>query len=181
MSAMWPTVAGTGHRPASRRNPDGLHPRDLAWLREKARVGLDWFAHDCGTNLVRSGMALGWDLILARAAADVGLPLHADIPYESQPSLWSPHLRREWETLRAAAISETVWGPNPESYAQACELLDRRNQGLLQADALFAAWSGRQRGGTFNALSDAQRMLKPGVHLEPGSRRVRVVEPGGWF
>lgn len=177
----WRAIGGTGHRPRSSRNPEGIRAQDLGWLRAKARAGLEWLAHEHGTAKVRSGLALGWDLILARAAVDVGLDLHCDIPYENQAALWSPHLRAEWAALRAAAVSETVWGENPASYRQACELLEKRNEGLLDSDAMFAAWSGRRSGGTFRCVEQAQLRGLPGVHLDPPARRVRVVAPRGWF
>lgn len=173
------SVAGTGHRPATRKDPDGLRAEDMPWVREKARAGLEWFA-ERGVTQCWSGFALGWDLELAAAAVDLGLELHARIPYESQPALWSPHNRAEWARLRAAAAHEVTYGPDPQDHDQAAALLKKRNEGLMQGDFVFACWNGQRRGGTWSAVAMAQRLGKPGVHLEPTTRRVRIVEPGQW-
>lgn len=174
------SVAGTGHRPATRKDPDGLRPDDMPWLREKARAGLEWFA-ERGATSVWSGLALGWDMILGAAAVDLGLDLHAHIPYESQPALWSPEPRGEWARLRAAAVREVVYGPDPQDHDQATALLKKRNLGLMRADSVFACWTGRRRGGTWSAIVMAQRLGRLGVHLDPSTRRIRAVEPGDWF
>ncbi len=42
-------VAGTGHRPATRNNPDGITAVQLPWVREKCRAGLLWLRAEHGT------------------------------------------------------------------------------------------------------------------------------------
>ncbi|GAA0719248.1 hypothetical protein GCM10010199_23700 [Dactylosporangium roseum] len=168
------TVAGTGHRPATRTNPDGITPAQMPWVRAKARAGLLWLAEHHDTEEVWSGMALGWDLVLASAAVDLGIPLRAVIPFESQPEVWrDPRDVAEWRRLRAAAESEIVCGPNPTSNQHAAALLHGRNDELLRAEGLFACWDARKRsGGTHSAVKKAARLELPVVHLDPAAQVV---------
>ncbi|GAA2623937.1 hypothetical protein GCM10010399_64090 [Dactylosporangium fulvum] len=168
------TVAGTGHRPATRTNPDGITPAQMPWVRAKCRAGLLWLRDEHGTEEVWSGMALGFDLALAAAAVDLGMPLRAVIPFESQPDVWrDPRDIAEWRRLRAAAASEIVCGPNPTSKQQAVALLHGRNDELLKADGIFACWDARKRaGGTYSAVRKARDRGVPVVHIDPAAQVV---------
>lgn len=183
------SVAGTGHRPTTRKDPDGIRPQDMEWVREKARAGLTYLA-ERGTTEVWTGMALGFDLTLARAALSLGLPVVAHIPYPNQADRWSDEQRAEWEYVRARVADEVIYGREVFDHESATALLKERNRGLIQADAVFACWTGqlvgerwagRRRGGTWSAVAMAQRAGRSGVHICPATRRVRIVEPGGWF
>jgi hypothetical protein len=174
-------VSGTGHRPATPKDPSGLTEPQLRWLREQLSEGLDRLARQ-GPIEVLSGMAAGFDLALAAVAFELGVPLHAHIPYLSQPMGWPPAVRAEWVRLRSVAASEVIYGPNPGSRWQAVKLLHARNDGLLKTDRLLAGWDAtKRRGGTWSAIVKAQRLGLAGIHLDPVTRTVRRVEPGGWF
>lgn len=167
-------VAGTGHRPATRTNPDGVTAARIPWVREKCRAGLLWLRAEHGAVEVWSGMALGWDLILAATAVELGFPLRAKVPFLSQPARWPDETdRAEWRRLVALAVSVDVAGPNPQSKRDAVVLLHRRNDELLKADGMFALWDARKRlGGTFSAVSKAARAGLPVVHLDLGEQAV---------
>ena len=173
--------SGTGHRPATRMDPSGLTELQMQWAREQARHGLHRLREQ-GPIVIKSGMALGWDMILAAAAFDLGIPFEAHIPYVSQPMLWPPAAQAEWLRLRSVAAREVVYGENPGDRWTAVKLLHARNDGLLKADRLLALWDARKRkGGTWSAVEKAQRLGLAGVHLDPATRSVRRVGPGGWF
>lgn len=181
MSDQWRTLSGTGHRPLSRTNPDGLTEPQLVWVRERCRAALPWLVAEHGVTEVWSGFAAGLDLVLAAASFNAGVPFVAHIPYLSQPIGWPREWSGEWIRLRSIATREVIYGPNPTSKWQAVQLLDKRNDGLLEADALLGCWSGRRKGGTWNAIEKAQDLGLPGVLLDPVARTTRVVEPGAWF
>jgi hypothetical protein len=173
--------AGTGHRVATRKNPDGLTEPQLRWVREELRTGLHRLSRQQKIELW-VGMALGFDMELGAAAFDLGIPFVAHIPYESQPMLWPPVAQAEWIRLRSVAVREVVYGDNPGDRWTAVQLLHARNDGLLEADRLLGCWDARKRkGGTFSAIEKAQRLGLAGVHLNPATRTVRRVEPGDWF
>jgi hypothetical protein len=174
------TLAATGHRPWAPRNPGGLTDQQLIWARARCQAGLIWL-REHGLTEVWSGMAMGWDLIVADVAHQVGLPFIAHIPYKSQPIGWPVHWQGEWFRLRALARDEKVYGDNPTDRETSIALLKARNEGLVQADALFACWNGVRRGGTWSAIAMAQRLGKPGVLLDPVKRETRIVKPGEWF
>lgn len=167
------TVAGTGHRPATRNNPDGLTPAQLMWVRGKCRSGLLWLREQHGTVEVASGMALGFDLELAATAVELGFPLRAVLPFESQPDRWPAAERAEWRRLVDAAWTVELVGPNPKSGREAVILLHARNDRLLQADGLFACWDATKRsGGTYSAVVKAARAGLPVVHVDLAVPRV---------
>lgn len=177
MTGAWPVVAATGHR-SQHLDPSAQH-----WVREKLQAGAVWLRDHCGTRIAVSGMALGVDTWWAQAALDAGLELHAYIPFESQSRLWGPEDYAEWVRLRGLATVPKVLHADPVSKRQAVGYLHGRNDAMLRnADAVIAVWlAGETDGGTFSAVRKAQARKLPGVHLEPASRRVRTVEPGGWF
>jgi hypothetical protein len=173
--------SGTGHRIATRKNPDGLTDPQLRWVREQLRTGLHRLSQQ-GPIVVLTGMALGFDMELGAAGFDLGIPFEAHIPYESQPMLWPPAAQAEWLRLRSVATREVVYGNNPGNRWTAVKLLHARNDGLLEADRLLGCWDARKRkGGTWSAIEKAQRLGLAGIHLDPATRTVRRVEPGDWF
>lgn len=168
------TVSGTGHRLATRTNPGGITPEQLPWVREKCRAGLLWLRDLHCTVEVWSGMALGWDLILAATAVELGFPLRAKVPYLSQSDRWPDEKdRAEWRRLVDLAVSVDMTGPNPASKREAAILLHRRNDALLKADGMFALWDAAKRtGGTFSAVKKAAKGGVVTIHLDPALRRV---------
>lgn len=189
MGELWPAVSGTGHRPATRKHPDGITAAALPWVREKARAGLLWLQRKRGTTDVHSGLALGFDTILAQAALDVGMALHAHIPFEAQAERWPTSDRREWQRLRDAAATVTVYGPDPlelvlthpditDAYVAAVRLLHARNDGLLdaaQGGVVFACWNAQKRtGGTASAVRKAAQRGLPVLHIDPVTRTVHL-------
>lgn len=175
-------VSGTGHRWSTPRNPDGLNPADRPWLEERARFCLGRLVDHNGVTEVWTGMAQGWDLVLAVEAIGLGLPVVAHVPFVSQAERWPREQRAEWEWVRARVVDAVTYGPDPQNREQAVGLLHTRNDGLLRADLLFAClMSTKRSGGTWSAVEKAQGLGLGGVHLDPVTRRTRIVGPGGWF
>lgn len=178
----WPTVTVTGHRSHK------LTPGERGWLRQRIPDAVKWLRDECGMRVGVSGMAEFVDLIFARAVVDAGLELRAVIPYESQPDKWLEGNRLEWRALRELAGNPPALFPNPTSDEEAGRLLNNRNRVMLrQSNAVLACWNPSQRGGTRNAVKDAQGRGLPGLHLDPSRRNVppafgvRCVEPGDWL
>lgn len=148
-------VAGTGHRP-NRLLGYGEHADRLldrfagAWIRtlEPSRV--------------LTGMALGFDLSLARASIHLGVAFTAAVPFEGQDALWPDGSRREYQ--RVLARAEAVVVVSPGGYAPA-KLL-RRNQWLVEHCTLLAALlKPGAHGGTANCVRYASAAGRETVHM----------------
>jgi hypothetical protein len=178
----WPTVCATGHRPHK------LSAGERGWLQQRIPDAVKWLRDERGMRVGVSGMADGVDLWFARAVVGAGLELRAVIPYESQPTKWLPGNRLEWHRLRETAGNPEPLYADPRSAEEAAQFLDERNRVMLrQSDAVLACWIRSRRGGTRNAVRDAQGRGLPGLHLDPSLRHVapafgvRCVEPGRWL
>lgn len=63
-----------------------------------------------GCTEIITGMARGWDLKVARAAFDLGVPYCAAIPFPGQPDLWSQSDQEEWAWAVSRAARQVVVG-----------------------------------------------------------------------
>lgn len=165
----WPIVAGTGHRE--------LDAGATAWCREKIPAAARWLRDECGTRIIISGMARGFDLMWAAAALDAGLELWAYIPFKEQADKWNRADKAEWWRLRFRA-KVTILGeidpelPSKRRSSAVNALLFARNDAMLRdADAVLAVWDATRRtGGTYGAIKKAGALRLSGVHLDPVAR-----------
>jgi len=186
-------VAGTGHR------PNKLPPRAQTVLRDTpVRGDYDKFglhtkegwalaasvARDYLTKLAPDGViaggAIGWDMLVAAAAWNLGLPICMAIPFETQDSRWpdpkKPHgvAARTWALqLQRANIVVVVTptsqlipaGQNVPDEKLVNRAMDDRNQFMVDyADHILAFHNGT-RGGTANCLDACE---KAGMTVENG-------------
>ena len=138
--------AGSGHR--SRSLGTDFPPRQLL-LVEFAQTVIRKFE----PTHILSGMALGWDQALARAARREGVPYDAVIPFEGQERWWPSTDRAAYKDLLndAAGVQIVDTGEMPVRAA-----LMARNEAMVdQADAVLGLWDGRDWGGTFQCLKYA--------------------------
>lgn len=136
-------VGVTGHRDVEQQ------PGELLAF---ARLSVALMA-DRGATEIITGMARGWDLAVARAAYDLGLPYCAAVPFPSQPDLWGPHDKAEWVAAMNRASRTVVIGTLALN-----EFYERRNCWIVNnSDELWSLWSGRS-GGTAHCVLYAQQM-----------------------
>jgi uncharacterized phage-like protein YoqJ len=125
-------VAGTGHREL---------PYDDTFLLDIAQRALI----KAKPKLVLSGMAQGWDTILAEAAVSLGIPFNAICPFKGQGSNWPEEAKKRYIELLAKA-KEVIY--TSDHYHKHCFFV--RDRYLVDnSDILFAMWDGREKGGTF--------------------------------
>ena len=149
-------VAITGHRPPKLNLTwDGRGPMDVGLV--------DLLCHEfdrLGTELVITGMALGVDLLAARAAWKMGLPFDAYVPFPEQPSRWPEASQARWRTALSLAndvrfIRESY---QPGAFYQ-------RNEAMVDAaDHVVAVWDG-STGGTAHCVNYARRVGRPLTNL----------------
>lgn len=141
-------VAGTGHRP----NKLG---------------GYEWNSIQQGIlertteellrlkpSLVVSGMALGFDQILACIALEHKIPLLAAVPFRGQEQAWPEDSQRYYRNILADAaevvyVCDGGYAPNK---------MQRRNEWMVDnCDLLLACWDGSP-GGTGNCIRYATKV-----------------------
>ena len=136
-------IAGTGHRPLKLGGySDEVDDR----LRALARAALLKYA----PAAVISGMALGWDMALAEAAIELGIPLVAAVPFEGQERRWTQAQQQRYFAILDKALVHVV---SPGGYA-AWKMQARNEWMVARCGLLLALWDG-SGGGTANCLSYA--------------------------
>lgn len=159
--------AATGHRP-DKLGGYGLPVTEA--LTALARTFLEGLGDGpkCPSRVI-TGMALGWDQAWAAAAAELGIPYVAAVPFQGQEKAWPEGAQRRYETiLRGAAEVVTVL---PGGYAP--YKMQVRNEWMVDhADHVVALWDG-STGGTANCVAYAKKAGKPITNLWPQWRGAR--------
>jgi uncharacterized phage-like protein YoqJ len=147
-------VAGTGHRPHKLGGYSSDVQKRLQNLAER------WLS-DNGPHKVISGVALGWDTALAKAAIALGIPLIAAVPFEGQESKWPKASQIVYRDLLEQAddivfVSEAGYAPWK---------MQARNKWMTDnCTTLLALWDGTS-GGTGNCIQYATKTGKPVINL----------------
>lgn len=149
-------VAVTGHRPQHLKLEDGY------WIQGEFERLIEKLKPTRGL----SGMAIGADTWWAQELIYAKVPLHAYVPFPGQENRWREDDQLFYRKLLAQA--EQVFTIYPEYHPAA---FHQRNITMVDAcDLLIAAWNGKRSGGTFHALSYAEKMGKPIILVDPVRR-----------
>ena len=144
-------IAATGHR-TSKLTGYKANVEDSLY-----KVALDYLRREHPERVI-SGMALGWDTAVARAALYLKLPLTAAVPCDGQEALWSDKDKSRYYGL--IALADNIITVNPGPYA-AWKMHARNNWMVNNADKVVALWSGDDFGGTFKTIKYAVSKGKP--------------------
>lgn len=143
-------VAATGHRPN-----DIKEPHDE--VQTKARVKLQY----AGAKRLICGMAEGFDLIAARAAMELEIPITAARPWNTHKV--GPLWKDDYEKVLEYADVVHVVVPTDVYHVS---YLHKRNEWMVDnADAVMAYWNGKQAGGTFACRQYAKKVGKPVANI----------------
>lgn len=138
-------LAGTGHRPDKLGGYSDAVFLRLVALAERA------IERYRPTHII-SGMALGWDQALARAASYQKVPWTAAVPFKGQEGAWPPGSREIYLTLLAEA-SRVKYVCDP---GYAAWKMQKRNEWMVDhSHGLLALWDGSP-GGTGNCIEYAR-------------------------
>ncbi len=153
-------IAGTGHRPSKLGNEyDHDGPISQYIIDETAKVLLE-----NKPEKVISGMALGFDMLLAIAALSVQIPLLAAIPFRGQESAWPKKTQHSYNQILNHKLV-TTFIVCKGGYAP--WKMQRRNIWMCDnCDKLLACYNGDKSGGTFNCLEYAARKNIPIEYLD---------------
>lgn len=149
-------IAGTGHRPDKLGGYDAFTAKKTLDLAEKLLR-----FHQPST--VISGMAQGWDMALAQAAINLGIPFHAYLPFLGQELVWPQTTRLYYHALLRHAQHTVICSEGGFTK----KAMQVRNERMVDAcDLLLALWNGSP-GGTANCLTYAMLKQKPILHCWP--------------
>lgn len=146
-------IAGTGHR------PDKLGGYDI----ESTMRVIDFATKIMGEQKpsgVITGMAIGWDMAIAQAAINLGIPFNAYVPFEGQELKWPMSTRLYYKVLLSKATNIHICSTGGYSKAS----MQLRNQKMVDdCDVVAALWNGSP-GGTQNCLAYAMMVDKPYIN-----------------
>jgi hypothetical protein len=177
------TINGTGHRSFQKDKKTGLWISKLAYTNDNGEfvsgnsrelfdrlvaLARSWLVRNPEYTTVISGMALGWDLGLARAAILEGRKLHAYVPHRGHGQDWKTFYKAEHNEL--LEIADYVFAPDVEFSVSA--LLQRNKDMVNSSDSVLALWDGTS-GGTARCIEYAESVGTPVVNLWPSWERYR--------
>lgn len=143
-------VAATGHRPQKLGGFSHKVKQDLFEVAMKALV-------EKSPHTVISGMALGWDQAVARAACNLSIPFIAAIPFPGQADRWPSESVLEWGKLLRKA-SEVITICETFSY----DAMEKRNRYMVDnCDIVIALFDeNKPNSGTGRCIAYAKKHRK---------------------
>lgn len=152
-------VAGTGHRPDKLGGYGNYERTERRKLFDIARF---WLEHNMEPDSsVISGMAQGWDQILACAAISLGIPFTAAIPFKGQELAWPEKAQESYHVLLNAAVEViTVCDGGYAPWK-----MQKRNEWMVDHSQLVLAFWNGTPGGTANCIKYANAKGKAVINL----------------
>lgn len=151
-------IGVTGHRKLSHSNKEvrRVLDRSLTFLRQEK-----------GYNKVITGMALGFDTLVAQVCIDIGMPYIAALAFESQSEKWNTN-DTDWykHLLNKAEYVKRVSTGNWENW----KYLKRDTWIVENSDMLMAYIKNEQdlkSSGTGFTVNEAIRLGKPWRNIYP--------------
>lgn len=133
----------TGHRPG---RLGGYSSDMFDRLTDFAAVYLE--SKKAEIEIINVGMAMGFDLAVARAAWQLQIPYKAHIPFPQQADRWDVDWKYRWASLVDAAAEVKTYNDHYN-----ITFLNIRNEGIVnESDKLVALYDGKVGGGTAYAL-----------------------------
>lgn len=160
-------VAVTGHR------PQFMTDEQTAWVRDELARLATKLRDNFGTTTAISGLAIGADTMWSEAALQTGLDLWAYIPFESQPSGFSPTQKKTWLRHRAAAVREVCLGTDYD-----VRLLHSRNDFMIRdADLMICVYDpAKTTGGTASTIKKIQTQGSAHVLMDIAAKKTRLIK-----
>ena len=143
-------LGGTGHR-------ELLHPIEMV------EAGVRRYLSEVRPTEVITGMAIGFDQLVADVCAQLGVPFIAAVPFEGQESIWPTHAKVRFYNLLLKAKEVVVVSPGRY---EAWKMLQRNCWIVDHSNTLLAYMEpGTIAGGTFHCWNYAKTKNVPIVNL----------------
>ena len=175
-------ISVTGHRPDRLVGGYELDSESNIILFTELYKILRFNLQDKGHITVHSGMALGVDTIFALAAIQLKdefptkVKIVAEIPCRGQEARWPLESRELYQDLIALVDEQKVY---QHLYTKSC--MFERNRGMVKAsDLVIAVYDGSKKGGTYHAVSVAEKQGKDIYLLNDEAYLHKRVDTGGF-
>lgn len=103
---------------------------------------------------VLTGMALGWDTVVAEACLNLGIPFVACIPCDDQDVIWMQADKIRYRHLLKLAAGVVNVSPGPY---ETWKMFTRNEYLVDHCDVLLTLWDGNYTGGTGRCVQYAER------------------------
>lgn len=147
----------TGHR-YSKLNDVSIVEKDKT--DEVLHTILSYYFNNRDVSIIRTGMALGFDLAVADFGIRNNIPVHAYIPYVGQEYKWSDRDKKRYENLISNCSSISIASDKyPSSYKEATAALYGRNRILVKGATNCVALKRHDinKGGTVYTMGLCDR------------------------
>lgn len=153
-------LAGTGHRPDKFGREYDLKGPYSNFLREHILKCFELLK----PRKIISGMALGFDQLLAIVALENNLKVIAAIPCDNQDSKWPDKSKKLYHSILGnSLVTVKVVSPGPYHISK----MQIRNVWMADnSNAIIAAWNGSD-GGTANCVRYAETKEKLIYRIDP--------------
>jgi uncharacterized phage-like protein YoqJ len=159
-------IAGTGHRPQKLGNEFDMKGPYSEYIISQLQKIFDQYKPD---NVI-SGLAIGFDQILALVALDNNINLTAAIPFKGQETKWPQSSQDIYNEILAhplttvVIIDDKLDITNPTTtFWQISNAMQKRNEWMVDQlidieDQLVRVWDG-SKGGTYNCIKYAKKTI----------------------
>ena len=143
-------VCVTGHRYLS--HPENKIHKRLEFVWEKLQP-----------SIVLTGMAVGFDQLVAENCINNNIAFKACIPFEGQEAIWPEHLKRKYHSLLEKA--QEIYYVSPPGYAP-WKLLVRNKYMVDNSKAIIAYYDiSKNSGGTKHCVEYFNSLKRPSINI----------------
>lgn len=154
-------ISGTGHRPHYLNEEYNYDGPLSQWIMDETRRILI----EKNPSEVTSGMAIGYDTMLALVTLELNIPLFAAIPFKGQESKWPKSSQEIFHKILANSLTTTVIVCDG-GYA-GWKFIQRDKFMVDRADEVLACYNGEEKGGTYQTVKYANDKGKPITRINP--------------
>lgn len=144
-------VGVTGHRKLD---------HDVKTIKEIIREKLYQYEAD----VVVTGMALGFDMLVAEVCLEEDIPYIAAVPCKGQTKSWPSKEKARWIGLIEKAYGHKTVSPGPFAI---WKLFERNRWIVNKASIMLSYWNGENKGGTAATVREAKKAGRPHENLYP--------------
>lgn len=148
-------ICGTGHRPDKLGGYNGQLPRESEYEARVVRL-----FSESKPKAVITGMAQGWDMVIANAALSLDIPVHAYIPFTGHSDRWPISVFWKYEKILSLCATMRTICPD-HSPMTITEALHARSYAMVDdSEFVLACWDG-SNSGTSKCIDYARKQNKP--------------------
>lgn len=118
------------------------------------------YQYDAGC--VVTGMALGFDMLVAEVCIEEKIPFVAAIPCKGQTNAWPSTEKKRYVDLLKRAWKYKIVSPGPFA---TWKLFERNKWIVNRSTMLLSYWNGKPKGGTANTIMVANNLNRPHENL----------------